>query len=266
MRDMYSHMEFQLSPTSLKPEIFTSIFQNIRLFTEHISITCNETGVFFQTMDSSRISIIEVNLPANWFDKYVFSNKSEIVLGISSNILFKILNAREKQQQIRVVYGLNDILEIHFTSEDKSVYDRYFHCPLLDIETDTMNIPDIDYCAEFTLSSSTFSTLIHQMKNFGDSLEMICNENRIEFTATSVETGTMTVEIPIDDLTSFSINAGEELRMSFALGALNQICSFNKVTKEIMIRLCDNYPLSIVFPITEEGAYLRIYLAPKITD
>ena len=259
-------MEFQLSPTSFKTEIFTSIFQNVRLFTEHISLIFRKTGVYVQTMDSARVSIIEVNLQSEWFDNYIFNNTGDIVLGISCNILFKILNAREKNQKIQMVYESNDILQIHFTSDDKTVFDKHFHCPLLDLESETMNIPDIEYAAEFTLSSSVFSTLINQLKNFGDSLDIHCSESRIELTATSIETGTMSVEVPIDDLNSFAINEGEELKMSFSLMSLQHICSFNKVTKEIMIRLCDNYPISIVFPITEEGTYLRVYLAPKISD
>jgi hypothetical protein len=129
-----------------------------------------------------------------------------------------------------------------------------------------MIIPDIDYAAEFTLQSSVFSTLINQLKTFGDTLDLECTEQNIKLTAKSPECGTMAVEVPIDDLNAFSINEGEELNMSFSLQSLHHICMFNKVTKEINIRLCSEYPLSVVFPITEEDAHLRVYLAPKITD
>jgi hypothetical protein len=129
-----------------------------------------------------------------------------------------------------------------------------------------MNIPEIDYSAEFTLPSAVFSTLIQQLKTFGDTLDMECTEQRIGLVAKSIENGSMSVEVPIDDLNSFAINEGEELRMSFSLVCLHQICMFNKTAKEIMVRLCDNYPLSIVYPITEEGAHLRVYLAPKISE
>lgn len=259
-------MEFQILPIASKTDIFTCIFQNVRSFTEHISIIFRPNGIYFQTMDSSRISIIELTLPNTWFDTYTFTNKSDIVLGISCGILFKILNAREKQQKIHFVYDTNDVLQIHFTSDDKSTFDKHFQCPLLDLESETLQIPEIEYAAEFTLPSTTFSTLINQLKNFGDSLDMECTETRIELTATSLECGTMSVEVPIDDLESFAINEGEELQMSFSLASLHNICMFNKVTKDVIIRLCVNYPLSIIFPIIEEDAHLRIYLAPKITD
>jgi len=259
-------MDIQLLASSSKTDIFTYIFQNIRSFTEHISLTFKPTGIYFQTMDSSRISIVELTLPNTWFDKYTFTHNTDIVLGITTNILFKILNAREKQQMIQLVYETDDSLEIHFTSQDKSVFDKHFKCPLVDLEVEIMAIPEIEYAAEFTLSSNIFSTLIHQLKTFGDSLDMDCTEEHILLTAKSPESGTMAVEVPIDDLNSFAINEGEQLEMSFALSALNNICMFSKVSKEIMIRLCRDYPLSIVYPITEEDAHLKIYLAPKIDD
>lgn len=261
-------MEFQLN-SSTKCDIFTAIFQNIRPFTEHLSLMFSSTGLYIQTMDSSRVSIVELTLPASWFDLYTFKVDADMVIGIHSGILFKILNAREKQQNIQFVYEniSNDSLSIHFSSDDKSIFDKHFQSPLIDLESETMTIPDIEYAAEFTLLSSNFATLMNQLKLFGDTLDMCCNEEKIQMTAKTAESGSMSVEVKIDDLNSFAINEGEELNMSFSLPQLHHITMFNKIAKEITVRLCDNYPLSIVYLITEEeDAHLKIYLAPKIND
>ena len=260
-------MEFQITNTQ-KADIFTSIFQNIRPFTEHITIMLSKKGLYFQTMDSSRVSIVELTIPAEWFDTYKFTNDGDIVVGIHTVILFKILNAREKQQQIQFVYEIaeDDSLSIHFTSDDKTIFDKHFKSPLIDLESETMNIPEIDYGAEFTLPSANFATLINQLKLFGDTLDIKCNEEKIEMTAKSAESGTMSVDVKIDDLNSFAINEGEELNMSFSLPQLHHIAMFNKIAKDVHVRLCSNYPLSIVYPITGEDTHLRLYLAPKISD
>jgi proliferating cell nuclear antigen PCNA len=262
-------MDVQLfsSLTSGKPEIFTTIFQHIRLFTENVSLIFSPTGLYFQTMDSSRVSIVELTLPNTWFDKYTFTSKTDIVLGIPTAILFKILNAREKQQRIQFLYDNSDALAIHFTSDDTSIFDKHFECPLMDLETDIMNIPEIEYSAEFTLPSAIFSTLIQQLKTFGDTLDIECTEEHIQLAAKSSESGTMSVQVNIDDLNSFSINEGEQLHMSFSLIQLHQICMFNKVAKELMVSLCKEYPLSIIYPITDdETTHLKLFLAPKIKD
>lgn len=258
-------MDIQLNGS--KAEIFTYIFQNIRPFTDNISLIFREGGLYFQTMDSARVSIVELTLPNGWFDGYSFSHKGDIVLGLNTAILFKILNVREKQQKFQMVYdGTDDSFAIHFTSEDKTVFDKHFVCPLINIDSEAMTITDMDYTSEFTLPSTTFSTLIQQLKTFGDTLDIECTEDKIQMAAKSYENGAMSVDVPIDDLNSFAINEGEELRMSFSLACLNNICAFSKTAKEISVRMCIDYPLSIIYPITEEDAHLKVYLAPKITD
>lgn len=249
-----------------KAEILTCIFQHIRAFTDNVLLIFRDGGLYFQTMDSARVSIVELTLPNNWFDVYSFSHKGDIVLGVNTVILFKILNVREKQQKIQMVYESNDSFAIHFTSDDKTVFDKHFVCPLIDLDSEIMNIPETDYTAEFTLPSITFSTLVQQLKTFGDTLDIECTEDKIQMAANSSESGAMTVDVPIDDLNSFAINEGEELKMSFSLACLHNICAFSKTAKEISIRMCNDYPLSVIYPITEEDAHLRVYLAPKISD
>ena len=260
-------MDIQIEDV-IKADVFSCIFQHIRLFTESVSIIFSKDGLYFQTMDTSRVSIIELKIPNTWFNKYTFTNKGDIVLGINTNILFKILNARDKSQKLQIVYetNSNDTLELHFTSEDKTVFDKHFSFPLMDLETESMNIPEIEYSAEFSLPSNHFSVLINQLKNFGDSLDIECTEKNILLSANSTDSGKMAVEVNIDDLNSFSINEGDSLNLSFSLSQLHHICMFNKISKEITVCLCEQYPLLIVYPFSDDGSRLRAYLAPKISD
>jgi proliferating cell nuclear antigen len=249
----------------VKAELFTSIFQNIKIFTDHISIICKNTGIYVQTMDTSRVSIIELLLPSTWFDKYSYT--VDVNIGISSNILYKILNAREKSQNIHIEYNNSsmDKLSIHFVSEEKKHFDKHFEVPLIDLEVEHMEIPEIEYVAEFTIPSGVFSGLINQLKMFGESMDINCSEEKIVLFSNSIDSGKMSVEMKIDDLTSFSINEGEELNLSFSLIYLHNICSFNKLSKEIEIKLCNNYPLSIVYDLSD-GGFMKFFLAPKIDD
>jgi proliferating cell nuclear antigen PCNA len=137
--------------------------------------------------------------------------------------------------------------------------------PLIDLEVEYMAIPHIDYVAEFTVPSGVFSGLINQLKMFGDSMDISCSEEKIVLFSNSPDCGKMSVEIKIDDLTSFAINEGEELNLSFSLNFLHNICSFNKLSKEMEIKLATDYPLAIVYDLGSEGL-MKFYLAPKIDD
>lgn len=255
-----------LNPSSA--ERFCSLFQHIKLFTEHINITFTNEKMYMQTMDSSRVSIVEIILPHNWFQKYEIKNTSAITIGINATILYKVLNARDKQQNIQLTLDEkdDDKLKINFLSEDKTVFDKHFEIPLMELEIEVMEIPEFESDADISLPSTYFAGIITQLQIFGDTIQFNCNEDRIDLTSLSVESGKMKVCISIDDITSYAINEGENMDISFSLNRLHNICMYNKLSKEVEVLLTNNYPMKITYPLDMDEAKMIFYLAPQISD
>lgn len=251
-----------------KAECFASIFQHIKVFTEHINIMFDSEKMYIQAIDNSRVSIFEINLPSEWFDIYTQTNNESCVIGVNASILFRILNARDKTQQINLIYDKSrDRLEIHFTGENKSEFDKHFEIGLIDIESEIMNIPPIDYQAEFTLESSNFANIINQLKMFGDTIEVKCSEEKIILGSSSSDQGKMYVEIDIDDLSSFIINEGESVNLSFSLMYLHNICLYNKISKDVDVKFSEDYPMQIFYKLPgHDDATIKFFLAPKMND
>jgi proliferating cell nuclear antigen PCNA len=221
-------------------------------------------------MDSSRISIFEVFLPATWFDKYEHNIQTGHTIGLNSTILYKILGTRDKGQEIKILFDTetDDKLFIDFTSNNKALYNKEFEMGLIDIDCELMSIPPTESCAEFSIPSANFANIIGQLKIFGDSLDIVCNETLIQLTATSVETGKMAVKIEIDDLNEFSIDEGSELTMSYGLASLHNVCAYSKIASLMEVHLTENFPMKIIYWLGDVGgdAKLVFYLAPKIND
>jgi hypothetical protein len=256
----------------IKADAFAGIFQHMKLFTDRINIMFEPTRLYIQSMDSARVSIFEIYIPAGWFDNYDFTVSGGRTIGVNSTTLYKILSTRDKLQEMQLLFeeSNDDKLSIHFTSENKSIFDKQFEMSLFDIEAELMEIPPFETKADFSISSANFANIISQLKMFGDSLDIECNEENILLTSISQETGKMLVKINIDDLTSYAINEGETMNISFSLVNLHNICMYNKIAKDMEISLTDNFPMKIVYHLDgstdENGARLVFYLAPKITD
>jgi proliferating cell nuclear antigen len=252
----------------VKAETFATIFQHMKLFTDNINIMFESERMFIQGMDSARVSIFEITLPATWFDEYEHENQGTILIGISSSLLFRVLNTRDKSQNLIIKFDQenSDKLLVDFVGESKVAFDKHFELPLMNIDEEMMVIPEIDYQAEFSLSSSNYSNMIHQMKMFGDCLEIKCSEDRIDLLSNSVDLGKMSVNIPIEDLTEFSINEGETLDISFSLNYMHMFCMYSKLSKDVNISICDNYPMKMLYKLGEEGAQMTFYLAPKLSN
>ena len=128
-----------------------------------------------------------------------------------------------------------------------------------------MQIPDMNSDADLSINSAVFANLINQLKLFGETIEIQCNEDKIILNSISQESGKMTVDIGIDDINAYSITEGENMKLSFALSMLNNICMYNKISKEIDIYLTANFPMKLVYNLGDNANY-TFYLAPKIGD
>ena len=264
-----------------KAEQFAMLFQHIKSFTDHINIVFGKEHVFIQCMDTSHVSIMELFLTATWFSEYTLSFDDAIMIGVSSSMLYKILNAREKTQIIVITYSQeeNDKLIVRMQNPEgltaaKTDFEKHFEIPLIDIDSDTMEIPQIEHQAEITISSYHFAGIINQLKMFGDTMDIQCSEEKILLGSNSQENGKMFVEIKIDDLSCFIIDEGKELSLSFSLTYLHNICLYNKIAKEVEIKFSSDYPMQMTYYLdgtTEEerpanSAKLSFYLAPKIAE
>ena len=57
----------------------------------------------------------------------------------------------------------------------------------------------------------------------------------------------MIVDIEIDDLTAYSITEDNEMNISFSLAKIHNICQYNKMAKEIEIKLMLIKMIKIIF-------------------
>ena len=263
--DAYATMKILLRQPQ-KAEQFSMLFQHIKLFTDHINIMFERTQLFIQCMDGARVAVMELRLPAEWFDSYEHDSESTITIGVSSSMLFKILNSREKNQQMEWVYEDSDKLCIYQTSENTTEFDKRFEIPLMDIDEEIMDIPAKDHQAEITLSAYHFASIVGQLKMFGDTMQIQCSEEKILLISNSQNQGKMFVEIRIDDVSSFAIEEGERLDLSYSLTYLHNMCLYHKLGKDVELKFSANFPLQMVYPLGMENASLTFYLAPKIDD
>lgn len=261
-----------------KARCFTGVFQHLKLFCEHVNIMFEKNRVYAQGMDSSHISIFELYIPADWFDVYEHPNEGNTVVGLSVALFFRILNTREDVQEIHIKHDPNDgdKLHIDFSTKTKTTaFDKHFELPLVELDSEMMEIPSTDYQAEFSLDSANFANIVGQLKQFGADLHIKCGEDEIRLISNSQEAGNMSVVVPIDDLSLFAINEGETLHLSFSLTHLFNICAFNKVSSTINIKISDNFPLKATYLLEKMGddeddetakARLVVYLAPRMSD
>ena len=262
-------MKIELNPA--KSDIFQQIFQNIKVFTDAVSLHISpESGLFLQCMDSSHVSITQFTIPPAWFDKFEVS--APTLLSFHSTLFAKIMATRDRIQSV-VLWKDNDSDNLTITFENPqgvsttaTVFRKEFTLPLMEIENDLLNIPeDQEYAVEVSMPSAYFASLITQLQQFGSDAVFDCSEEQIVLSSSTQESGSMRILIDIDRLDEFSINEGETIRVSYALSYLGKFCGFHKLTKQVSLNLSGERPMKLVYKMDGDWT-MEFFLAPKIND
>ena len=243
-----------------KAEQFVQIFQFLKLFGTNINLKIEKDHFFIQGMDSSHVSVYELNIVNSWFDKYDIDETR--VIGLNVNIFYKILNIRDDSQVIKMIFN-EDTIDIELTGENKNVYDKFFTMPMIDVDTEELGIPDNDYSLVFSMESKRFKLLIDQFSNFGEDIEFSYNEEQLKVLSNNTTEGSMEINIKLDDMESCEVEEDLEFRCSFSLKQISYMAQFFKLTSDLHIHISEDMPFKLLYNLGDEN-YLRFFLAPKV--
>lgn len=248
-----------------KKDLFVSLFLVLKNCSSLITITFDIDLIHIQGMDKSHVCLFNVKIDKKWFSNYDVDNLTKI--SIDTNIFHSIISTKSDNQDLNIYTDEKniDVLYINFDSiTHKGDFKKSFKMPLTDFEYNEMVIPIVEYDAEFSLSSKQNSDIFSQLINFGNDIIIKCSENNVSLNTDGI-TGEMLVEIPIDDLSSYSILEGEEIVLTYSLSYINKMCITNKLSSDIEFSLSREFPMKISYNLGDDSS-LIFFIAPKITE
>jgi len=249
-------------------EIFIALFQLLKNCSSQVNINFYNDYLHIQGMDKTHICLYEVKLEKKWFSSYEINKTTKICF--DSNVFHSIISTKSDNQDLIIQMDEkenSDILLIQFLPQNKCSkgdFKKTFKIPLIEIDYEEMNIPIVDYDAEFSIPSKQMNEVLNELSNFGTDILFICNESEINLKTNGIS-GEMMVEIPIDELNSYSIMEGEEIKLTYSLTYIYKMCITNKLSPCIDICLSNECPMKINY-ILGDNSSLVFFIAPKLND
>jgi proliferating cell nuclear antigen PCNA len=251
-------------------EVFVAIFQLLKSWSNHINIHFETTKISIQAMDKSHICLANIHLSSHWFSDYKSEYNNKISLDSTS--FFVIISYALKHDILEICFDKEnngddpDTLFINLLSdkEKKTSFDHFFEIPLLAVDEEELPIPAVEYDLDFTIESKKLVETLSELLVFGSDLNIVCNENILEFNANG-DTGKLKVNIPIDDLVEYSICEDLNINISYSLNHLSKMCSSNKLSNLVTVSISEEYPMSLSYDLGDNSRVL-FFIAPKISN
>ena len=244
-----------------------TIFRYLKNITEIVNINFTSTELYIQGLDASHACLVEVKIQASWFDSYA---SNELTLGVSCNILFKVIDCWKEKQEITLEYDPDDMERLCINFKGEGTLTKDFALPLIDLDTDVLEVPESEYKVDLAMGSDLFNELVGELGIFNDTIQFQCNEDSVSLLANG-DAGEMKTAINNDDIEELAIEEDFELEVNVSTNYIIQTCNFHKLNSLIYIHCSNNRPIKIHYSLDEEDSsesqnFVRFFIATKIDD
>jgi len=243
------------------------LIEAIKDIVSDANLECNENGISLQAMDSSHVSLVSLIIPSEDFE--VFRCDKPVTLGLNLGSFYKILKCSSNEDSILIsCQDIADNLTVVFESVNNDRISE-FELKLIKIEAEPLGIPETEYSATISITSSEYRRISSEMITLGDTVQIGISKEGIKFEVEG-DIGKATIflkklenEGNMDE--EIKVNISEPVKMGFALRYLNSFSKATPLCEKINLKLCKDFPLQIEFKIGRSG-FIRFYLAPKYEE
>lgn len=258
--------------TSRKGHQFSTLFSNLKNFTDNVCMYFRETEIYIQCLDDSHCCLFECKLNAEWFKEYIFDAETDqATIGVNIAMLNKVLVTLNDSQELSIeTQPDSDKLFINFENGASALghFNKYFEISLVNLDNELMNVVMFDTVVDLKVESKIFCALISQLTVFDNNLTMSFTDDNIECMSSGLD-GSMKASIKIDDVKEYSIAENETLTVMYSLRYVQMMCQFNKLASVIEMGFNEESPMTMKYALDDNEeclSFVRIHLAPKIKD
>lgn len=245
------------------------IVEAIKELVEEANFECSENGIALQAMDAAHVALVSMLLRQSGFEPYRCDRSR--TLGIPVAHMHKIIKCGDNTDTLTLA-SQDDGDSLNFTFESvNQEKTSTFQMKLLDIDADTMSIPEKEYDAVVVMSSTEFQRICRDMSMLGEVVRIGVTKEGVSFSAAG-DVGKATIklaqgagDVDNEKNVGLTVDLNQPVELSFALHYLNQFCKATALSTSVTLSMSDDTPLVVEYRIGDMG-YIRYYLAFKIDD
>ncbi len=252
-------MEIIISEATL----FKKAIDAIKEFLPVTEMNVSSDGLRINGMDTSHICFIDFFLSAEECDS--ISCTEPISLGISTGIITKVLSAATTGSDSITLSVSEESDKLGLSVKNDTTGRRAeFELPLMDLNENSIQLPDMEYSANVKAKTSDIASLAKDVGLFGDVGELKLNADGFHISVTS-ENGSANVTLDNTDEREMTLEE-EEVTVKYSIKYIQNILRGGaSLASTADLSFEDGKPLRAIFRFGK-NSHFTAYLAPRIED
>jgi proliferating cell nuclear antigen len=219
-------------------------------------------------MDSSHISLCELNLKATGFTDYRCDR--DLSMGLSLTNLAKILKCAGNDDTVAIRSADDSDVATFVFESTKTDKISEFEFKLMDIDSESLNVPDKKYDCQVKMPSKEFRTIITDLAALGDNCTISVSKEGVSFSV-SGDMGTANVSVRQKSAADEKAKDGtvidlqNPVKLTFTIRHLLNFTKATPLSERVHLSMSADHPLVVEY-VMEGAGDIKYYLAPKLDD
>eukprot|EP00899_Mesostigma_viride_P010917 jgi/Mesvir1/19827/Mv13117-RA.1 len=240
------------------------LVETLKELTNDVNFSFTPDAVRMMAFDNAHCCLFHVCLEKENIEEYRCSKP--FVVGIGLVNFYKLLKNVSINDELELkLDGVNlDRMEINITNNVKKTKWSY-SMKLLDIDEDSLEIPQKEYMTIITMVSSEFQRICRDLHVISDIVRIKCSGSEIVMSC-SGDIGDCVLQIG-KEFPDMKIQLMEDKEIDEVF-SLRYLCTFSKAAglcNSVSLFLSHEYPLVVKYKVGDLGT-LMFMLAPKMDD
>ncbi|CAH1247008.1 proliferating cell nuclear antigen [Branchiostoma lanceolatum] len=247
--------------------LLKKVLEALKDLIENASWDCSSTGMSLQSMDSSHVSLVQLEMRKDGFDTYRCDRN--MAMGVTIASMTKLLKCAGNDDMVTIRAEDNaDSMTLIFESPNQEKVSDY-EMKLVDLDVEQLGIPDQEYSCVVKMPSGEFARICRDLSQIGEAVAISCTKDGIKFSA-SGDLGTGNIKLAqsanVDkEEEAVTIEMNEPVSLTFALRYLNFFTKASPLSPSVTLSMSADVPLVVEYKIGDMG-HIKFFLAPKIEE
>jgi proliferating cell nuclear antigen len=235
------------------------VLKNIHLFKkslEAISSMIQETnvrfksdGIYIKAVDKTQIILLDFFFPKSSFDNYVVDPN---LIGLNIQEVYSIVSRAFDSDKLKIDLKENS-LEVNLLGQ----MDRKFNISYLDLSENDINIPEIKYDSEITISAYLLKELLKDVNLIGSTVIFKIKDGKFMIESKGDKGNIETV------LSKVKVKSKKNVTVKFSLFYLKNITKTIDNDTDVLLKINDEAPLYLEYMIEKE-VKIKFYLSSML--
>ncbi len=241
--------------TLAEPKYLKESISIISELVNEASFKITKDAIELIAMDPANVAMVIFKLLSSCFTEYNVQNEVDIAVNLSN---IKQILRRAKPNDMITLELDNDKLKLTL----KSNTTRTFYVPIIELEEREQKVPDLNFDAVVTTTSSVFNEAVEDVDVVAESVIIEAEPDKLNLVA---EGDLSKVNIEIEGNNETKIEAKDKVKAKYSIEYLKKMITGSKLSNNVSIRFSKDYPLQLDYKAVDK-VLMSFILAPRVEN